>query len=199
MKNIGRYELKKEIGRGGMGRVYLAYDPYLKCDMAIKTIAPEIRGPDYLDAFERFLIEAQVLAKLNHPNIIRIFDISPETSPPFISMEFVNGKSFKEIIEEKKSISLIKKIDLIIKITEGLQEIHKAGLIHRDMKPANVMIDSKGKVKIMDFGIIKDLTSDVSRTQTQEMIGSPCFMAPEQITCKKLTKKADLFSLNNYL
>ena len=75
MNNIGRYELKKEIGRGGMGRVYLAYDPYLKCDMAIKTIAPDLVGSGYRAAFERFLVEAQVLAKLNHPNIIRIIQI----------------------------------------------------------------------------------------------------------------------------
>ena len=199
MNNIGRYELKKEIGRGGMGRVYLAYDPYLKCDMAIKTIAPDLVGSGYRAAFERFLVEAQVLAKLNHPNIIRIFDISPNSSPPFITMEFVDGKSFVEIIKDYKKISLIKKIDYIIKITEGLKAVHIAGLIHRDLKPANIMLDSKDTVKIMDFGIIKDLTSDVSSTQSQEIIGTPCFMSPEQITCKKLAKTADLFSLGTII
>ena len=192
---IGRYEIIKEIGRGGMGLVYLANDPYLKCQIAIKMMSPAIKNSDYPLMFERFLKEAEVLAKLNHPNIVRIFDISPKTNPSFISMEYVNGHTFQELVQSKSQLTLLKKIDYLIKVTEGLSAIHKAGLVHRDMKPANIMVNDAGVVKIMDFGIIKDLESDVSNTQTQGLIGSPSYMSPEQITGKKISGKSDIFSL----
>jgi len=133
MTMIGRYEIIKEIGRGGMGLVYLANDPYLKCQIAIKMMSPAIKNSDYPLMFERFLKEAEVLAKLNHPNIVRIFDISPKTNPSFISMEYVNGHTFQELVQSKSQLTLLKKIDYLIKVTEGLSAIHKAGLVHRDM------------------------------------------------------------------
>jgi serine/threonine protein kinase len=194
VKNIGRYQVLREIGKGAMGHVYLAYDPYLNMQVAIKTLPQNIPADEIQpEVYRRFINEAHYLAKINHPHVVRIFDVCPDDKNPYISMEYVDGSELTVLFEGNREIDLKKSLRIMIQICQGLHAIHAANLIHRDLKPANIMIDSNENIKIMDFGIVKDQSSQ--QHLTKNLTGSPCSMSPEQIRGDTLDLRSDIFSL----
>jgi serine/threonine protein kinase len=195
---IGRYEIEAELGRGAMGIVYRANDPVLTRKVAIKTIllSPD---PDERQEYEtRFFTEAKAAGGLSHPNIITIYDLGHEGDVAYMAMELLEGRELRNVLDSEQ-IPLLSALEYAVQMAQGIAYAHDRGVIHRDLKPANIMIvgteDAQGgQVKIMDFGIAR-LTSAQSRTRTGLMLGSPKYMAPEQIAGKMLDHRCDIFSL----
>lgn len=184
----------REIGKGAMGNVYLAYDPYLNMQVAIKTLPQNILADEIQpEIYRRFINEAHYLAKINHPHVVRIFDVCPDDKNPYISMEYIDGSELTMLLEGRREIDIKKSLRIMMQICQGLHAIHAANLIHRDLKPANIMIDSNENIKIMDFGIVKDQNSQ--QHLTKSLTGSPCSMSPEQIRGDTLDLRSDIFSL----
>jgi len=181
-----------------MGIVHLAHDPRLRRRVAVKTFAlPRGLSHDEENEFrERFLREAQAAAGLSHPGIVTIYDADedPDGNLPYIAMEYVPGKSLKEILEEEKTFELERVVALVNVLAEALQTAHEAGIVHRDIKPANLVVrESDGATKIADFGVARFSSSTL--TQSGASIGTPAYMSPEQIQGKPVDGRSDLFSL----
>ena len=191
---FSHYRIVSRIRSGGQGDVYLAEHTKLKCKVALKFL-----GEQFLFDFEaksRFANEAKLAAAINHPNVVTIHDVDEYQGRPFISMEYVDGKTVAEIIKEKP-VSVADAINITIKICEGLQAAHEKGLVHRDIKPSNIMVDEKQRIKILDFGIAKDLSSKF-RTRTGTTFGTPNYMSPEQLQGKKLIRGLISFLLESF-
>jgi serine/threonine protein kinase len=190
VKKIGKYEIVEELGRGGMGLVYRAYDSLMDRDVAIKVIqdvaldVPEIKS--------RFYREARTAGKLSHDNITIVHDVGEEDGRPYIVMEYLTGSDLRSIMDRNEPISLIQKIEIAIQVCNGLSFSHSRDIIHRDIKPANIRVLDGRRVKIMDFGIAKPTSSQL--TSTGAVIGTPFYMSPEQIQGKKIDKRSDIFS-----
>jgi serine/threonine protein kinase len=190
MDKIGKYEIREQLGRGGMGAVYRAYDPVMDREVAIKVIldvaldVPEIK--------ERFYREARTAGKLSHENITIIHDVGEEHGRPFIVMEYLTGSDLRTLLERQQPISAMQKIDIAIQICRGLAFSHSRDVVHRDVKPANIRILDDGRVKIMDFGIARLGSSAL--TSTGAVMGTPYYMSPEQIQGKKADCRSDIFS-----
>ncbi|KAA3613733.1 MAG: serine/threonine protein kinase [Calditrichaeota bacterium] len=190
MKKIGKYEIKDELGKGGMGVVYKAYDPMIDRDVAIKVISEE--ALDLTDTLERFYREARSAGKLSHENIGIIHDVGEVEGRPYIVMEFLDGQDLREIIDEKKPMTLMEKLTIAKSICQGLRYAHESGIVHRDIKPENIRILHDGKVKIIDFGIAKPTSSNLTQEGTR--VGTPSYMSPEQIKGEPIDKRSDIFS-----
>lgn len=191
-EKIGKYTILERIGRGGMGYVYKAHDPVLRRDVAIKTMLKDVADDE--DLRNRFLREAQSAGGLRHPNIVTIYDLGEdEFGCPFIAMEFLSGTDLEHIIKNKTDLPLLKKIDILIQTCQGLGYAHANGIVHRDIKTANIRLLENGDAKIMDFGIAKMTASHFTRTGM--IMGTPHYMAPEQIRGEKVDGRADIFSL----
>jgi serine/threonine protein kinase len=191
-QKIGKYTIIERIGRGGMGYVYRAVDPFLKRDVALKTMLKDVSEDP--DLRTRFVREAQSAGGLRHPNIVTIYDLGEdEEGCPFIAMEFLTGTDLEQIIKNKIDLLLPKKLDILIQTSIGLGYAHNNGIVHRDIKPANIRLLDNGDVKIMDFGIAKISASHFTRTGM--IMGTPHYMAPEQIRGEKVDRRADIFSL----
>src|SRR5262245_32764987 len=196
MPTIGRYEIVKEIGRGAMGVVYLANDPHLQRQVAVKTYhLPEGISEDLAKEFrERFLREARAAASLSHPGIVTVHDAGqdPKTGRPFIAMEFVPGESLGQRLKRPLERAWVLEMGAVL--ADALQAAHRAGIVHRDIKPANILIrESDGAAKIADFGVAR--LKESSLTQSGASIGSPGYMSPEQVRGGTLDGRSDLFSL----
>ena len=187
---IGKYEIREQLGRGGMGTVYRAYDPVMDREVAVKVIldmaldVPEIK--------ERFYREARTAGKLSHENITIIHDVGEENGRPFIVMEYLTGSDLRTLLERKEPMSAMQKIDIALQICRGLAFSHSKDVVHRDVKPANIRILDDGRVKIMDFGIARLGSSAL--TSTGAVMGTPYYMSPEQILGKRVDRRADIFS-----
>lgn len=194
-EKIGRYEIIKTIGQGAMGLVYKARDPMIDRIVAIKTIRQDsnLFARDAEEVKGRFRREAQVAGKLSHPGIVTIYDVGEEGGLFYIVMEYVEGETLDRIIDAKRLPDLDKSIDLMLQVCDAIGYAHKNGIIHRDIKPANVMIVDKKLVKVMDFGIARIASSDM--TQTGKVIGTPNYMSPEQVMGVKVDHRTDIFSL----
>ena len=191
-EKIGKYTIVERIGRGGMGYVYRAVDPFLKRDVALKTMLKDVSEDPELRT--RFVREAQSAGGLRHPNIVTIYDLGEdEEGCPFIAMEFLTGTDLEQIIKNKVELLLSKKLDVLVQTSIGLGFAHNNGIVHRDIKPANIRLLDNGDVKIMDFGIAKISASHFTRTGM--IMGTPHYMAPEQIRGEKVDRRADIFSL----
>ena len=193
---LGRYEVVSELGKGAMGIVYLAKDPVIGRLVAIKTIRATGHDEDDTVEFrERFVREAQTAGILSHPNIVTIHDIGEdaETQTSFIAMEYIEGKNLKMLLSEKTKFAFETISEMIAEIAEALDYAHRKGIIHRDVKPANVIITTDGKVKITDFGIAKIASSNL--TTTGQFLGTPNYMSPEQVSGAPVDGRSDLFSL----
>jgi Kae1-associated kinase Bud32 len=190
-KTISHYRITEKLGQGGMGEVFLAEDTDLNRNVAIKFLPQHLTKDK--ENVERFKREAQATASLNHPNIVTIHEISHDDDQIFIVMEYVEGKSLRDIINEYK-LGLEKIIDIITQICEGLSKAHRAGIVHRDIKPENIIIDQDGRVKLLDFGLAK-LKGVSKLTKESSTIGTAYYMAPEQIQGKEIDHKADIWSL----
>jgi predicted Ser/Thr protein kinase len=190
MEKIGKYDVVKELGRGGMGVVYKAHDSLMERDVAIKLISEMVLAVPEIKS--RFLREAQTAGKLSHENITVIFDVGEDQGRPFIVMEYLEGADLGEMTDEGKDFSLPEKLDYAIQICRGLSYSHSRGIIHRDIKPGNIRVTANKKVKIMDFGIARAESSNLTRTGA--IIGTPYYMSPEQVQGKKIDKRSDIFS-----
>jgi len=189
---LGNFLIQAEIGRGGMGTIYFAVDTMLNREVALKVIHPQLADNQQL--MERFKIEAMTQARLNHPHIVMIFSFNRIEGDYVIAMEYVEGKSLKELLQEKKQLHPAEAVDIITQIAEGLRYAHGHNVIHRDIKPANILIGKDNKVKISDFGIAKIFGSQ-GLTKTGMLIGTPWYTSPEQIIGKSIDFRTDLYSL----
>jgi serine/threonine protein kinase len=197
-RKLGRYQIIRELGRGAMGVVYKAYDPVIEREVAIKAIqlAFQVSGEEKKVFLDRFFREAKAAGKLNHPNIVTIYDVDEdkETGTPFIVMEFLEGTTLQEIVASGMLLPLEDVNGIIIQLADALNYAHSQGVVHRDVKVGNILILQGMKSKIMDFGIARMDSSDLTRSG--QFIGTPNYMSPEQVDGKTpVDGRSDLFSL----
>ncbi|MFV1990186.1 MAG: protein kinase, partial [Acidimicrobiales bacterium] len=191
----GRYELYRRIARGGMAEVFLARDQLLDRPVAVKVLFPEFASdPKFVERFRR---EAQSAANLNHPNIVGVHDWGQERGTYFIVMEYVEGKSLAQIIHEDGPLSEERAISIASDIPAGLAVAHRNGVVHRDIKPGNVLITAAGEVKVTDFGIARATNAQPQDglTQTGAVMGTASYLSPEQAQGHQADPRSDLYSL----
>ena len=191
-----RYEIAEILGEGGMAFVYKARDKQLQRDVAIKTLKPNyVNQEKFVDRFRR---EAQTAANLNHPNIVQIFDWGIEDEPYFV-MEYIEGNTLTSIISGNRTVGLNDILYIGSQVANGLKEAHKHGLVHRDIKPGNIMITPDGKVKVTDFGIVSLQNEESDITKTGAVLGTASYISPEQAQGKAVSFESDLYSLGTVL
>lgn len=193
---LGRYQVEKELGKGAMGVVYLGKDPKISRVVAIKTMAlsQEFEEDELQDAKERFFREAETAGRLNHPNIVTIFDAGEEHDLCYIAMEFLKGKDLVPYSKAGSLLPLPKVLKIVSQVSDALGYAHSQNVVHRDIKPANIMYEPESEtVKVTDFGIAR--ITDSSKTKTGMVLGTPSYMSPEQLSGKKIDGRSDLFSL----
>ena len=191
-----RYEIVEVLGEGGMAFVYKAIDKQLKRNVAIKTLKPNyVNQEKFVDRFRR---EAQTAANLNHPNIVQIFDWGIEDEPYFV-MEYIEGNTLTSIISSNRTVGLNDILYIGSQVANGLKEAHKHGLVHRDIKPGNIMITPDGKVKVTDFGIVSLQNEESDITKTGAVLGTASYISPEQAQGKPVSFESDLYSLGTVL
>jgi len=193
IQNLGKYEVRREIGRGAMGIVYEGYDPLIKRVVALKTIRPDpLTGETPAAVIARFRREAQAAGRLNHPNIVSIYDFGEDANVWYIAMEFVNGRELKDYFEANERFNMADAVRIMTQILSALDYSHRQGVIHRDIKPANIFLLPDGTVKVADFGIAHIESSNL--TQVGTVLGTPSYMSPEQIMGLPVDGRTDLFS-----
>ncbi len=188
----GRYQIVKLLGEGGMGAVYRAQDKELEREVAIKVIRPELaRNAQVLQRFKQELILAR---QVTHRNIIRIFDLGQAEGMRFITMEFIQGEDLSHILAHRTKLPAPEAASIIAQVARGLEAAHAEGVVHRDLKPQNIMIDEQGKASVMDFGIARSMDAS-SMTRTGALLGTPTYMSPEQAQGVKVDARSDLYTL----
>lgn len=192
-EKLGRYEILSELGQGAMGVVYKAIDPLIERTVAIKTIKLDLSTDELANFEERFYCEAKSAGRLNHLNIVTIYDVGKSGNIAYMAMEFLEGSLLKEVLDAQTAFSIEKIVHIAVQIANGLAYAHENGVVHRDIKPANIMLTRVGVTKIMDFGIAQIPAG--ARTLAGTVLGSPKYMAPEQIIGKSVDGRADLFAL----
>jgi len=200
-QTLGHYRVTAAIGAGGMGEVYRATDTKLGRDVALKVLPPDVaRDPERLARFQR---EARAIAALNHPHIVTIFSVEETDGVHFLTMELVEGQSLDRLISSS-GLPVEQIVEIASALADALAAAHEKGIVHRDLKPANVMVSSDGRVKVLDFGLAKDIRADSSndatltsagRTQAGIVMGTPAYMSPEQVAGRPLDHRTDIFSL----
>lgn len=193
---LGRYQVERELGRGAMGMVYLGRDPRIGRTVAIKTmaLAQEFEGVELDEVRARFFREAETAGRLNHPNIVTVYDVGEEQDLAYMAMDYLHGKPLSAYCRFDDLLPAAKVFDIMIKVAEALDYAHQQHVVHRDVKPANIMYDDKtGVAKVTDFGVA--CLMDASKTKTGTVLGSPSYMSPEQLAGKKVDGRSDLFSL----
>ena len=186
-----RYIIEKELGRGGMGVVYLAKDKQLERPVALKFLGALV---DHSEEYkQRFVREAQSAAKVSHPNVVSIYDISALSGKAYIAMEFVEGATLSRHLKQKGRLTAREALNITLQACSALQAVHEAGVVHRDLKPDNIILGKGGLVKIMDFGLAK--SADNRITKASVVMGTPCYMSPEQAQGKEASPVSDLYSL----
>jgi serine/threonine-protein kinase len=190
-QTIGRYVINGELGRGAMGVVYKASDPTIGRTVALKTMRLDVHGLDAGEMVRRFKNEARAAGVLNHPNIVTIYDAGEHEGILYIAMEFIEGTTLQALLEQTRILDAEQVLHFAREVAKGLDYAHAKGIVHRDVKPANIMITAHGGVKIMDFGIAK---AGGSMTSTGQVLGTPNYMSPEQVKGRPLDGRADLFS-----
>ena len=193
---LGRYLVEKELGKGAMGVVYLGRDPKISRVVAIKTLAlfNEFDDNELAEVKTRFFREAETAGRLNHPNIVTIYDAGEDHDLAYIAMEFLKGEDLSKYTKPDKLLPVNQVIEIVIKVADALKYAHEQHVVHRDIKPSNIMVELEtGLVKVTDFGIAR--IADSSKTKTGIVLGTPSYMSPEQILGKKIDGRSDLFSL----
>jgi hypothetical protein len=196
-KRFGRYVIERELGRGAMGAVHLAKDPLIEREVAIKTLLPDLPGEVMAEVRERFLREARSAGRLNHPGIVTIFDVGEQDGVAYIAMEVLEGRSLQEMLREPERLPLTSVVNIAAQVADALDHAQRFGIVHRDVKPANIMVSATGRAKLTDFGVAHVPSS--SMTQTGAVLGSPKYMSPEQVTGQPLDPRSDIFSLGAVL
>ena len=195
-QTLGRYQLERQIGRGAMGVVYLGLDPQIGRKVAIKTMAlsREFEGEELAQARLRFFREAETAGRLQHPDIVAIFDAGEDQDLAYIAMQYLTGHDLQAHTAPGRLLPLATVLDIAARVALALAYAHQQGVVHRDIKPANVMIDlDADAVKVTDFGIAR--IADASRTRTGMVLGTPSFMSPEQMSGRRVDGRSDLYSL----
>jgi len=189
--NIGRYQLVEKLGQGGMGVVYRAFDTLLQRVVAVKLISGSIEAGT--EQRERFFREARAAGQLSHRNIITIHDLGEHEGQPYLAMEYLEGEDLQHRLAHPERMSLARKVELAIEICEGLEYAHARGVVHRDIKPANIFISTNGTARILDFGLARLITSEL--TNSNMMMGTMNYMAPEQVRGERADHRSDIFSV----
>ncbi len=197
MKSLGRYVLMEEIGRGSMGTVHRASDPLIERQVALKTVDLGRLDDGSLEPRLRFLREAKAAGRLTHPGIVIVHDVGELEDVAFIVMELVEGRSLKHVLDRGEKVPLEAALELVRQAAEALAYAHRNGVVHRDVKPGNLLLTQEGRVKITDFGIAR--VDQGARTRTGILVGSPRYMSPEQLTARPLDGRSDVFSLGALL
>ena len=187
-----RYEIIKSIGEGGMANVYLAHDIILNRDVALKVLRGDLANDEKF--VRRFQREALASSSLSHPNIVEMYDVGEDNGTYYIVMEYINGKTLKQLIKKRGALNLSECVDIMLQLTDGVLHAHQASIIHRDLKPQNIMIQDNGEIKITDFGIAVAL-NNTQLTQTNSVMGSVHYLPPEQASGKGATVKSDIYSM----
>jgi tetratricopeptide (TPR) repeat protein/tRNA A-37 threonylcarbamoyl transferase component Bud32 len=188
---VDKYEIIRPVGKGAMGQVYLAHDTVLDRDVALKVMVAQIADdPELKQRFER---EARAVAKMQHPNLVTVFDLGSHHGSPFIAMEFLKGQDLQKAVRQTPPMTVERNVAVIVQVLAGLAHAHQAGIVHRDIKPANIFIQEDGSVKIMDFGVARLTTA--SMTGTGNIVGTADYMSPEQVKGAKVDGRSDLFSV----
>ena len=188
----GRYQIIRTIGEGGMANVYLAYDTILDREVAVKVLRGDLASDEKF--VKRFQREAKAASSLNHPNIVEMYDVGEDNGNYFIVMEYIDGKTLKSLIKKRGGLSISETVDIMMQLTSAIACAHDSFLIHRDIKPQNVLILEDGRVKITDFGIAIAMNS-TELTQTNSVMGSVHYLPPEQANGAGATIKSDIYSL----
>jgi serine/threonine protein kinase len=191
VQEIGRYEILEEIGRGAMGVVFKGRDPLIGRAVAVKTITSGVA--ESVDLLERFYREARAAGGLQHPNIVTIYEMAESGGAPFIAMEYLEGESLEKLIAHKATLPLGTKLGYIVQACRALDYAHRRGIVHRDVKPANIMVTRDGIVKVVDFGIAR--IADASKTQTGTLLGTLAYMPPEQLRGQAADARGDIWAL----
>ncbi|WP_058185246.1 bifunctional serine/threonine-protein kinase/formylglycine-generating enzyme family protein [Terracidiphilus gabretensis] len=190
---IGRYTIVQPIGMGGMGVVYRARDEKLEREVAIKMLSPGVLSNS--EARRRFRIEALALARLNHPHIAAVYDAGEQDGQDYIVMELVHGETLSNRLRSRGPLDIYTASQIVLEVLDALREAHAQGVVHRDLKPGNIMVNSRGHAKVLDFGLARILQADPSATQTQGIAGTPMYMSPEQALGTPVDARTDLWSL----
>src|SRR5512139_34974 len=198
LANIGRYQILEELGRGAHGAVFRALDPMIERYVAVKTISLALDPADREEFRSRFLKEAKAAGRLNHPNIVTIFDAGEEHGFAYIIMELLSGVSVREMLPPGKRLPVQLWVSIATQVAEGLACAHTAGVVHRDVKPGNIVVGGDGRVRVTDFGIAR-VGGSTTGTQGGMILGSPRYMSPEQIQGLVLDARTDLFSLGTVM
>ena len=186
-----RYEIVTSIGEGGMANVYLAHDSILDRDVAIKVLRGDLENNEKF--IRRFQREAKSVSNLSHPNIVEVYDVGEEEGQHYIVMEYINGRTLKQLVQKRGALTVAEVMDIMAQITDGLTQAHDAYIVHRDIKPQNIMILDNGMIKITDFGIAMSMNA-TQLTQTNSVMGSVHYLPPEQASGKQATMKSDIYS-----
>src|SRR5262245_17028297 len=190
---FGRYQIVSQLGRGAMGTVYRALDPAIERTVAIKTLNPEVPDDDMEDLKKRFLREAKSAGRLNHPNVVTVYDVGETDGVAYIAMEFLEGQSLRQMLDARAPLPVHTIGDIVAQIADALDYAQRFGIVHRDVKPANIMLSPAGLAKLTDFGVAYMPASTM--TQVGMVVGSPKYLSPEQVRGLPVDGRADIFSL----
>jgi serine/threonine-protein kinase len=192
-RRLGRYEIAAELGKGAMGTVYKANDPLLERTVALKTINLAVSAEEMAEYEARFYQEAKAAGGLNHPNIVTIYDVGKTGTVPYLAMEYLEGSELNAVLRHSKPLAPAHAVEIAVQVAEGLAYAHERGVVHRDVKPANIMVVRGGLVKIADFGVARMRSSELGADR--DVVGSPRYMSPEQVLRKRAEHRSDIFSL----
>jgi len=193
LKTLGRYQIVGELGRGAMGAVFRALDPLIDREVAIKTLLPDLPREVLEEVRERFIREARSAGRLSHPNIVTIFDVGEQDGVAYIAMELLKGHSLLEVLKHPQRLAFATIANVIAQVADALDMAQQHNIVHRDVKPANIMVDNAGRVKLTDFGVAYVPASTITGNGTA--LGSPRYMSPEQVTGAPIDPRSDIFSL----
>ena len=189
---LGNYRILRLLGKGGMGFVFHAEDLTLCRPVALKVMKPDLKQDFH--GWERFLREARVMAAIKHDSLVTVYQVAQENDVAYLAMELLDGMSLDEWLNRIRQPDVPAILSVVREIASGLSAIHQRDLVHRDIKPANLWMEPSGRVKILDFGLVRCVNEDVALTQTGSVMGTPCFMAPEQARGEPADSRSDLFS-----
>ncbi len=189
---LGKYDIRAEIGKGGMGMVYLGYDPLLDRKVAVKVLAPHLVWE--AGFIERFLREARAAARLKHTGIVTIYDVGQESNQYYIVMEYLEGQTLAQVIRERGALPAEQTVTILGRLAEALDYAHECGLVHRDIKPGNIVVHPSGNVTLADFGVAR-AAQETRLTTTGALIGTPKYMSPEQVRGEEVDRRTDVYSL----